>query len=95
MTITIDEVRKKIQARPKWLNAFQKFCDSNEIQKESEINGINACGYGIQCDECDMVFETCQCSRAMEKYLKKKQISIDYKNTSEEYFRELLEGRIK
>lgn len=90
--MTIDEAHEIINARPNWLKAFQKYCDSEQIQKESEINGINACGYGIQCDYCDMKFGTQQCARAMENYMKRKRIAINYLNSSKEYFHKLLEG---
>ena len=91
--MTIDEARDIIQARAEWLRAFQFYCDSDEIREESEINGINACGYGIQCDEClGSDAEESQCARAMERFMKNRRIAIDYRNMSKEYFRKLLMG---
>lgn len=75
--------------RGKWIRAFQKYCDSDEIREESSLNGINACGYGIQCEECKFE-EANQCSKAMIRYCENKGTKIDYSNTSIEYFRELL-----
>lgn len=82
------------EAYREWFDAFQQYCDSDDIQKESEMNGINACGYGIQCDCCDGDFEqNCCCARAMVEYCEKKNIEIDYSNTTNEYFRKLLLGK--
>lgn len=75
----------------RWVRAFQKYCDSDEVFEESGRNGINACGYGIQCDEC-ITEEKYQCAKAMLRYCKNKDLQIDYTNTSVEYFRDLLLG---
>lgn len=74
----------------KWERAFQEYCDSDAIREESERNGINACGYGIQCDDCRGSFLPNECAHAMVAYCERKNIEIDYENCTEEYFRELL-----
>ena len=92
--MNIDEARELIKAEPKWLKEFQKYCDSDEIQEESELNGINACGYGVQCDEC-IFEEKYQCAKAMQRYMLNKRVTIDYANTSKEYFRSLLNEKFE
>lgn len=90
--MTIDEANKIVRAYRGWLIAFQNYCDSKEIRDESERNGINACGYGIQCEEClPSEMGSLQCAKAVDRYYKKKGITIDYLNTSKEYFRKVLE----
>ena len=93
--MTLDEARELVESYPKWLQAFQQYCDSKKIRDESEINGINACGYGIQCDECDPEeLGKRQCAKAMVKYYKNHNITIDFRNTGEEYFRKLMKGEL-
>ena len=93
--MTIDEAKEIIDNRKNrdaWLRAFQKFCNSDEIRKESEKNGINACGYGIQCDMCLDQSHRLACALAMDDYCFTQKKRIDYSNVSAEYFRKLLEG---
>lgn len=78
------------KARQRWLRAFQKYCDSDEIFEESSMNGINACGYGIQCDCCKGSEKKLACAMAMDEYAKEQKIKIDYSNITKEYFRKLL-----
>lgn len=73
-----------------WKAMFQTYCDSDEIRKESEKNGLNACGYYYACDLCDGSDLPCACARATIQYLKEKGIEIDYKNTSKEYLDKIL-----
>ena len=82
---------RKPNIKQKWLRSFQKYCDSDEIRKESELNGINACGYGVQCEYCKGSEKRLACARAMVEFTKEERhFDIDYSNTSNEYFRELL-----
>ena len=93
--MTIDEAKEIIDNRKNrdaWLRAFQKFCNSDEIREESERNGINACGYGIQCDMCIDSSHRLACALAMDYYFFAQKKQIDYSNVSPEYFRKLLEG---
>ena len=76
--------------KKKWQKAFQEYCDSEEIRKESENNGLNACGYYYACDLCDGADKSCACARATIRYLKEKGINLDYKNTSKEYLDKIL-----
>ena len=76
--------------KKKWKKAFQEYCDSDEIRKESDANGLNACGYYYACDYCEGSDKSCACSKATIEYLKEKNIEIDYKNTSKEYLDKIL-----
>ena len=76
--------------RQKWKRAFQEYCDSDEIRKESDDNGINACGYYYACDLCEGSDLDCACAKATIEYLNNKGIKIDYKNTSKEYLDKIL-----
>lgn len=88
-TLYIDKSVVTEYDKRKWKKKFQKYCDSNEIRKESGHTGLNACGYWYPCEECKM---DCKypCSSAMIKYLSFRNINIDYKNTSKEYLDKLL-----
>lgn len=93
--MTIDEAKEIIdnrKYRDAWLRKFQKFCNSDEIREESGRNGINACGYGIQCDMCLDSSHRLACALAMDDYCFTQKKQIDYSNVSVEYFRKLLEG---
>lgn len=76
--------------KKKWQKAFQEYCDSDEIRKESDENGLNACGYYYACDLCDGSDLPCACARATIQYLKEKGIEINYKDTSKEYIDKIL-----
>ena len=76
--------------KKKWKTKFQEYCDSDEIRKESDENGLNACGYYYACDLCDGSDLPCACARATIQYLKEKGVEIDYKNTSKEYLDKIL-----
>lgn len=76
--------------KKKWKKAFQEYCDSDEIRKESDDNGLNACGYYYACDYCEGSDKLCACSKATIEYLKEKNIKIDYKNTTKEYLDKIL-----
>lgn len=73
----------------KWRKEFQKYCDSDEIRKESSHTGLNACGYWYACGECKMGRKY-PCSSALIKYLSIRNVNIDYKNTNKEYLDKLL-----
>lgn len=92
--MTLDEIIDNYKHRDAWLRAFQKFCDSDEIRKESEKTGINACGYGIQCDICNGSDNRLACAESIDEYYRSKRLQINYRNTGEEYFRKLLSGGI-
>ena len=95
--MTIDEAKEIIDNRKNrdtWLRAFQKFCNSDEIREESGKNGINACGYGIQCDMCLDSSNRLACALSMDDYCFTQKKQIDYSNVSAEYFRKLLEGEV-
>ena len=95
--MTIDEAKEIIDNRKNrdaWLRAFQKFCNSDEIRKESEKTGINACGYGIQCDMCLDSSNRIACALAMDDYCFTQKKQIDYSNVRADYFRKLLEGEV-
>lgn len=74
----------------KWKQAFQEYCDSEEIREESANNGLNACGYYYACDLCDGADLPCACAKATIQYLKEKGIQIDYRNISKEYLDKIL-----
>lgn len=74
----------------KWKKAFQEYCDSEKIRKESDLTGLNACGYWYACDYCDGSDGNYSCAKALIEYLEGKGVEIDYKNISREYLDELL-----
>ena len=76
--------------KKKWKTKFQEYCDSDEIRKESDENGLNACGYYYACDLCDGSDLPCACARATIQYLKEKGVEIDFKNISKEYLDKIL-----
>lgn len=76
----------------KWKEKFQKYCDSDEIRKESESTGLNSCGYWFACDYCDGSDLPCACAKAMLQYFHETGRQVDYKNTSKEYLDKLLKG---
>ncbi len=77
--------------KAKWKKKFQGYCDSPKIREESAENGLNYCGYWYACDEC-LGYESRKypCASSLIAYMNKKGITIDYKNTSEEYLDKLL-----
>lgn len=89
-TIYIDKSVVTSYDKQKWKAMFQSYCDSDKIRKESGLNGLNACGYWFACDLCIGSNLSCACAKAMLEYFKKIGKKIDFKNTSEEYFDELL-----
>ena len=94
-SIYIDErVSTKNDAR-RWLYHFQKYCDSDAMREESSRTGLNACGYGIQCDFCPGSEKKDACARAMRDYCRSKNISINFRNTSAEYFERMLRGELQ
>ena len=76
--------------KKKWKESFQKYCDSDEIRKESDLTGLNACGYWFACNYCDGSDLPCACARALIQYFNETGREIDYKDTSEEYLDKLL-----
>lgn len=90
--MTLEEAIKNAEHRNEWLREFQKYCNSDEVRDESEKNGINACGYGIQCDMCRDSGHRLACALSMDDYCFKKGKQIDYQDKSVQYFRKLLRG---
>lgn len=78
--------------KQKWKKKFQEYCDSDEIRKESDSNGLNACGYWFACDYCEGSDLPCACANAMLEYFKEKGKQVDFKNTDIKYLDKLLRG---
>ena len=76
--------------KQKWKKKFQEYCDSDEIRKESEENGLNACGYWYACDLCDGSDLPCACANALLQYFNETGRKVDFKNTSKEYLDKIL-----
>lgn len=76
--------------KKKWQKKFQEYCDSDEIRKESDENGLNACGYYYACNLCAGSDLPYACAKATIEYLKNQGIEIDYKNTSKDYLDKIL-----
>ena len=93
-TVYIDKNITTPYDKSKWKILFQKYCNSDEIRKESEETGLNACGYWFACDECNGSDLPCACANALIDYFKKRGKTIDYKNISKEYLDKLLRGGI-
>jgi len=85
-------IDKTVITKKKWIEEFQKLCDSEEIRKESDFNGLNACGYWFACDYCDGDFTNCACANALIRYFNKIDKKIDYQNISHEYLEKLIRG---
>ena len=94
-TIYIDKSVISSYDKTKWKTMFQKYCDSDEIRKESDDNGLNACGYYYACDYCEGSDLPCACAKATIEYLKEKGIEINYKDTSKEYLDKILRYEVK
>ena len=84
-TVYIDKNVVTSYDKVKWKEKFQEYCDSDEIRKESNENGLNACGYWFACDYCDGSDLPCACAKALIQYFHEIGRQIDYKNTSIEY----------
>lgn len=80
--------------KTKWKKKFQEYCDSDEIRKESDLTGLNACGYWYVCDYCNGSDLPCACANALIEFLEKKGIQVDFKNTDKKYLDKLLRGDI-
>ena len=78
----------------KWKVMFQSYCDSDEIRKESDKNGLNVCGYWYACDFCGGGDLPCACANAMLEYFEKIGKQVDFKNTDIKYLDKLLRGDI-
>lgn len=89
-TIYIDKNVITPYDKEKWKAMFQSYCDSDEIRKESDENGLNSCGYYFACDYCEGSDLACACAKATIECLKEKGIEIDYKNISKEYLDKIL-----
>lgn len=89
-TVYIDKSVVTPYDKAKWEAMFQSYCDSDEIRKESDDNGLNSCGYYYACDYCDGSDRPCACAKATIEYLEGKNIKIDYKNTTKEYLDRVL-----
>ncbi len=78
--------------KKKWKERFQKYCDSDEIRKESDLTGLDACGYWFACDYCEGSDLYCACANAMLQYFHETGREVDFKNTNKEYLDKLLRG---
>lgn len=76
--------------KKKWKEKFQEYCDSDEIRKESNLTGLNACGYWYACDYCDGSDLPCACANAMLEYFNLTGRQVDFKNVSTDYLDKLL-----
>ncbi len=76
----------------KWKKAFQDLCDSDEIRKESDLTGLNSCGYWYACDYCDGSELPCACANSMLQYFRETGRTVDFKNTDKKYLEKLLRG---
>ncbi|MCI9434757.1 MAG: hypothetical protein HFI86_05765 [Bacilli bacterium] len=76
--------------KKKWKEKFQEYCDSDEIRKESDLTGLNACGYWYACDYCDGSDLPCACANAMLDYFNITGRKVDFKNTDKKYLDKLL-----
>lgn len=76
--------------KKKWKEKFQEYCDSDEIRKESDLTGLNACGYWYACDYCDGSDLPCACANAMLDYFNLTGRKVDFKNTDKKYLDKLL-----
>lgn len=81
--------------KTKWKKEFQKLCDSDEIRKESDENGLNACGYWFACDLCEGSDKPTPCASALIKYLAKEHKEVDYRNIDIKYLDKLLRKEYK
>ncbi len=91
-TIYIDKSVITPYDKKKWKKKFQEYCDSDEIRKESDENGLNACGYWYACDYCEGSDLPCACAKALIELFEDIGKTIDYKNTDIKYFDKLLRG---
>lgn len=89
-TIYKDKSTISYYDKKKWKQAFQQYCDSDEIREESARNGLNSCGYYYACDLCDGSDLPCACANATTQYFKETGRQIDFKNTSKEYLDKIL-----
>lgn len=62
------------------------------VRKESNLTGLNACGYWYACDYCDGSDLPCACANAMLQYFHETGKQVDFKNTNKEYLDKLLRG---
>ena len=76
--------------KKKWKEKFQEYCDSDEIRKESDLTGLNACGYWYACGYCDGSDLPCACANAMLDYFNLTGRKVDFKNTDKKYLDKLL-----
>ena len=93
-TIYIDESVVTPYDKAKWKAMFQSYCDSEEIRKESDENGLNACGYWYACDHCEGSDLPCACANALIELFKDIGKTIDYKNTDIKYLDKILRDGI-
>ena len=91
-TIYIDKSVVTAYDKSKWKAIFQAYCDSDEIRKESDLTGLNACGYWYACDYCDGSDLPCACANALIQYFHETGRKIDFKNINVKYLDELLRG---
>lgn len=91
-TIYIDKSIVTPYDKAKWKAMFQSYCDSDKIRKESDLNGLNTCGYWYACDYCEGSDLSCACANAMLEFFEEKGIDVDFKNTDEKYLDKLLRG---
>lgn len=91
-TIYVDKSVVTPYDKRKWKALFQSYCDSDEIRKESNENGLNACGYWYACDYCEDSSLPCACANSLIELFEKIGKTIDYKNTDIKYLDKLLRG---
>ena len=84
-TIYIDKSVVTPYDKAKWKAMFQSYCDSDEIRKESDENGLNACGYWYACNYCEDSALPCACAKALIELFNDIGKTIDYKNTDIKY----------
>lgn len=92
--MTIEECRAIIKARPKWQDAFQRYCNDVMNSYDGSVYGMCCCGYCDYCDYCDdEEMDDNGCSKALERYLyEHDKKGIDYRNTTHKYFRKFVIG---
>ena len=72
-----------------WENGFQRWSDK---ESQDETTPCGKCGYGSMCDFCKNNTYGRPCVRALNDMRKKHNLTIDYKNKTDEYYLKVWEG---
>jgi ferredoxin len=76
---------KRDRTKESWRKRFQIWIDRQMLLYPEEYK----CGYGSMCGECDLELDKSPCLKALQRLLKRHEITLDYQKAT---FEDVWEG---